>query len=85
MPFQPTSSLPPIQGIPAFHYSPSWGECSIIFRADEVLVVGDPNNASYEWVILSDNCITAHSDSGYGQATVALRDGLVALHPMEES
>lgn len=81
MPFQPTSSLPPIQGIPTFHYSPSWCECSIIFRADEVIVIGDPNNASYEWAIIIDDRVTSHSDAGYGQASIALRDGLNALHP----
>lgn len=78
MPFQPTSSLPILLGRPVFRYSPTWSDCSIIHRINEVIVVGDPHNASYEWVIAIDNKIIAHSDAGYGESMAALRDGLVA-------
>ena len=43
-----------------------------------VEVVGDPDNASYEWIIRSQECVTEYSDDGYGMPEVALRDGLIA-------
>ena len=42
-----------------------------------VRVIGDPESACYEWII--DYAGHAdHSDSAYGDATIALRDGLIA-------
>lgn len=43
-----------------------------------VEVVGDPESASYEWLIHSPEGIRQHSDDGYGSSEVALRDGLIA-------
>lgn len=44
---------------------------------DAVIVVGDPDNAAYEWVIHRFGVgVLAHSDDAYGAAEVALRDGL---------
>lgn len=46
---------------------------------DRIQVVGDPDNASYEWVIRDEaGKIIEYSDSGYGSTLVALRDGLAA-------
>lgn len=42
-------------------------------------VVGNPEWASYEWVIRRGGEVE-HSDCGYGIAAVALRDGLVAYY-----
>lgn len=44
-----------------------------------VRVVGNPDNASYEWVIERGGKLF-HSDCGYGDSDIALRDGLIAMH-----
>lgn len=43
-------------------------------------VIGDRSNGCYEWII--EPCLAAdmHSDCGYGQPDIALRDGLIAYH-----
>ncbi|WP_334043645.1 hypothetical protein [Burkholderia ambifaria] len=41
-------------------------------------VVGDPENAAYEWVVVSANSVKEHSDCAYGSPEIALRDGLIA-------
>jgi hypothetical protein len=50
-----------------------------------LLVVGDPDNACYEWVIVSNDDApkprpTQYSNLGYGMSCDALRDGLIAYH-----
>lgn len=42
-----------------------------------VYVVGHEDIASYEWVVQIDSQSLLHSDSGYGGAEWALRDGLI--------
>jgi hypothetical protein len=49
-----------------------------------VEVVGDGANGCYEWVIRQGDAIRRHSDCGYGQCTVAFRDGLIAWHGMPD-
>lgn len=49
-----------------------------------VLVVGDPDNAAYEWVHIEAEGVVAHSDAGYGMPAVALRDGLIAALGLPE-
>jgi len=51
---------------------------------DFVQVVGDPENASYEWTISTPNGVREHSDNGYGIPEVALRDGLIAYFGMPD-
>ena len=46
---------------------------------DSIEVVGDPDNASYEWVVRCGDEIK-HSDCGYGMASIALRDALIEYH-----
>ncbi len=41
-----------------------------------VEVFGDPDNGAYEWLIRRNGHIIEHSDCGYGQGAIALRDGL---------
>jgi hypothetical protein len=47
-----------------------------------VHVIGHPDHGSYEWVAAADSefddgpVTVRHSDSGYGSAALALRDGL---------
>jgi hypothetical protein len=41
-----------------------------------VEVFGDPDNASYEWLIRTKGVIEAHSNCAYGHDAIALRDGL---------
>lgn len=48
-----------------------------------ITVIGDPDNGAYEWCLVEHGVITEHSDCGYGMATVALRDGMIAYHPIE--
>lgn len=45
-----------------------------------VEVVGDGDNGCYDWVIRKEGKITQHSDDGYGEASLALRDGLLVYH-----
>lgn len=44
-----------------------------------VKVVGNPANGSYEWVVERNGKLT-HSDCGYGDSDIALRDGLIEMH-----
>ena len=44
-----------------------------------VLVLGDPESAAYEWVIMRGGNVATHSDVAYGSAEIALRDGLIEL------
>jgi hypothetical protein len=77
---------PPVPQIfgarPIFKYSAPWTECRIIHEhdcmGDRLLVVGDPDNGCYEWVILTTGKVESHSDCGHGISEVALRDGLIA-------
>jgi len=46
----------------------------------QLAVIGDMANASYEWVIEAHEKIVAHSNEGHGDASCALRDGLIAYH-----
>lgn len=48
-------------------------------KGDTIEVVGDPDNASYEWVIRRGDEIK-HSDAGYGMPEVALRDALIEYY-----
>lgn len=43
-----------------------------------VLVVGDLDNAAYEWVIVKNGHVVDHSNDAYGVWLAALRDGLDA-------
>lgn len=46
---------------------------------DAVLVVGDPDNAAYEWVIHRlGTGVLQHSDDAFGSPEAALRAGLNA-------
>jgi len=49
-----------------------------VFIDDRVGVVGDPDNAAYEWVVVSADRVIQHSDCAYGSPEIALRDGLIA-------
>lgn len=52
-------------------------------RGDSIEVVGNPDNASYEWVVRRGDEIK-HSDMGYGHSSVALRDGLIEYYGARE-
>lgn len=41
-----------------------------------VQVVGLPGWGCYEWVVLGDGEVLAHSNEGYGESDVALREGV---------
>ena len=43
---------------------------------DVLTVRGDPDNASYEWVLVKEGDVVGNSNGGYGWAAVAMRDGL---------
>ena len=51
---------------------------------DAIEVVGDPDNASYEWLVRRGDEIK-HSDCGYGHSTIALRDALVEYYGLPTS
>ncbi|WP_397384719.1 hypothetical protein [Prosthecobacter sp.] len=75
-------TVPQISGAhPRFKYSAPWSECRIIHEHNcmgtRLLVVGDPDNGCYEWVIITSSKVAAHSNDGYGISEVALRDGLI--------
>lgn len=68
--------------LPHFKYT---GDSKVLMTVDvdmdaEVLIVGQPENGAYEWVIVSHGTVERHSDCGYGMCSIALRDGLVAYH-----
>lgn len=48
-------------------------------------IVGDCVNGSYEWICVGP-CLRAQSNRGYGDQSIALRDGLCEYHgiPGEE-
>lgn len=56
-----------------------------------VRVIGDPDNGAYEWCISRPESAKIygkptfeHSDDGYGQPEIALRDGLIAYFGMPD-
>lgn len=49
-----------------------------------VEVFGNPNVIAYEWILHRDHRIENHSNKGYGNVGVALRDGLIAALGMPE-
>lgn len=51
---------------------------------DSIEVVGDPDNASYEWVVRRGDEIK-HSDCGYGHSSIALRDALIDYYGLPTS
>jgi hypothetical protein len=70
--------------MPHFKYT---GEAKVLMRVDvdmysEVVIVGE--DGAYEWVIVNEivagKTVERHSDCGYGQISIALRDGLIAYH-----
>jgi hypothetical protein len=68
--------------MPVFHYT---SDAEVLLSIDvdldaEVLVVGQPQNGAYEWIIVNHGEVEKHSDCGYGQRSIALRDGLIAFH-----
>jgi hypothetical protein len=60
------------------HYSQDVKTLHVLHVDMDVTVetFGDPNNGSYEWLIREHGVVTKHSDCGYGQDALALRDGL---------
>ncbi len=81
---------------PTFSFAPPWSQCHIIHDVSvcmdvRLLVVGDPDNASYEWVVLQrvrdvgylkdrewQRAPNGYTDVGYGQSAIALYEGLKA-------
>ena len=51
----------------------------------ELLIVGQPGNGAYEWVIVNHGKVDKYSDCGYGQSSIALRDGLIAFHGLPKT
>lgn len=47
---------------------------------DCAYVVGDPENAAYEYVLTSGSEVTEHSNAGYGIPNAALRDALISYY-----
>ena len=43
---------------------------------DVLVVRGEPDMASYEWVLIKGGEVVRNSDDGYGWALAALREGL---------
>lgn len=69
---------------PMFDYCCSWHECQIIHALKAsgcyILVVGAPDNGTYEWVIIGpDLKISEHSNCGYGISESALKEPLAQL------
>lgn len=81
----PRRGFPPVPHLdvyfpPEFKYTRPWSECRVIHEntlgETKVLVVGDPDNGSYEWVVLVKGKVDSYSDCGFGISEIALRDGL---------
>ena len=43
---------------------------------DVLVIVGEPDMGSYEWVLIKGGEVAKHSDDGYGWELSALRDGI---------
>lgn len=76
----------PTLRMPHFKYT---GPAKVLMSVDvdmdaELLIVGQPENGAYEWVIVNHGKIEKHSDCGYGQVSIALRDGLIAYHGLTQ-
>jgi len=71
---------------PQFKYSRVTHELCIVDVdvASEVVIVGDPNNGCYEWLIRTRGVIETYSDVAYGDSSIALRDGLIAYHGLPQ-
>jgi hypothetical protein len=76
--------------MPIFKYT---GEAKVLMSVNvdmqaEIFIVGQPENGAYEWVIVNEivggYTVEQHSDCGYGQRSIALRDGLIAYHGLEQ-
>lgn len=68
--------------MPHFRYT---GDAKILSCIDvdlhaELYIVGDPEMGGYEWVLVNHGDVEKHSDCGYGQRSIALRDGLIEYH-----
>lgn len=50
-----------------------------------LIVEGNPEWGQYEWRIEGGADDGKHSDCGYGDAAIALRDGLIAYHGLPET
>jgi len=89
-------SAPPISGdafagkpvfrMPRFKYT---GDSKILMTVSvdmeaDLLIVGQPENGAYEWVIVNHGKVESHSDCGYGMKSIALRDGLIAYHGLTQ-
>jgi len=63
------------------HYSDPVHTLHHLVMDDEctLLVIGDASNGAYEWVLIGKQEIR-YSDCGYGDCTIALRDGLIVYH-----
>lgn len=60
-----------------FKYARNVAEVMRLDLGGDVLTVrGDPDNGSYEWVLVKEGDAVANSNGGYGWAAVAMRDGL---------
>jgi hypothetical protein len=57
--------------------------CHHLNEDDRYGVFGDGDNGAYEWFIWRAGELT-HSDKGYGQTDIALRDVLLKLFPLHE-
>jgi hypothetical protein len=80
-----TAPTPSSLKLPRFKYT---GDSKVLMTVDvdmdaELLIVGQPENGAYEWVIVNHDKVEQHSDCGYGQKSIALRDGLIAYHGLE--
>ena len=47
---------------------------------DCAYVIGDADNASYEFVIIRGGNVAEHSDGAYGNPNIALRDALITYY-----
>lgn len=79
--YVPTKANPAAKAL-KLDYTSAVDECYRIWfdHVHQLVVIGDLANASYEWVIEGHGKICAHSNDGYGDTSVALRDGLIAYH-----
>lgn len=76
----PRTPVTDLSKYPRFAYSRVTHE---LYRVDvdlenQVVIVGDPDNGCYEWMIRTPQGIERHSDVGYGDSAIAMRDGLIA-------
>lgn len=82
----PRTAISDINEYPRFNYTRVTHEMYRVVadHKTEIVIVGDPANGCYEWMLRSGKRVERHSDMGYGEPALAMRDGLIAYYGLPD-